>query len=229
MEFKKKICLLGDPGVGKTTTIFRYVKNQFIDVGHIQTEYPVPYTKKIPQFDLELEIRDIPGGYKSREGRIAVSDFIVEKILSGVDGVIFVCDLIRRNTFLSISKKWMPLADRELKKDYSFVIVGNKEDLVGKVKEGKKLEEVVWGIGDVVMDKELLDIINKQISQGNKDLLKWKEKQEVVVSTKIEYVSEDDLKRLSSQYNGKYFKTSAKLGHNIELAFVELCKQLLHN
>lgn len=224
---KKKICLLGDSGVGKTTSIIRFVKHQFVDVEHVQTEYPVPYTKKIPNFDLELEIRDIPGGYKSTDGRVAVADYIIERIISGVDGVMFMCDLIRKDTFFSLSKKWIPLAERELKKQFPFVIVGNKEDLVGKVKEGKKVEQVIWGVEDVIMDKELLEIINKQIEQGNKELLKWREKQEIVSSIKVEYVGDDDLKKLSSQYNEKYFKISAKLGYNVELAFLELSKHLI--
>lgn len=224
---KKKICLLGDSAVGKTTTIIRYVRKEFVDVGHIQTEYPVPYIKKVPQFDLELEIRDIPGGYRSTDGKVAVADYIIQKIISGVDAVFFVCDLVRKETYTSLVNKWLPLAERELEKDFSFVIVGNKADLVGKVKEGEKIEEVVWGLQDTVLDRDLLQLINKQIADGNKEFVKWKEKQEVVSTTKVKYVDDDDLKKLALRYNVKYFKTSAKLGHNVELAFTELCQQMI--
>jgi len=101
IELKKKICMFGDPGVGKTSLIRKFVIDKYEDkyISTIGTKV----SKKaidlsIPSlnmdFSVSMQIWDVAGqkGYK----------VFHEIYLQGANAVLSVCDITRRDTFESL-------------------------------------------------------------------------------------------------------------------------------
>ena len=110
VELVKKVCLVGDPGVGKTSLVRRFVLDVFND-NYIST-IGAKITKKamvvkVPERDiyvsLTLMIWDVAG---QKEYKV-----FHEMHLKGMEGVLAVADLTRRNTFDSL-KGAIDLAER---------------------------------------------------------------------------------------------------------------------
>ncbi|UCH89728.1 MAG: GTP-binding protein, partial [Thermoplasmata archaeon] len=122
---KKKIVLLGDSAVGKTSLIRRYVFDQFEDtyiatIGSKVTkkELKIPQSRK--SANLKLMIWDLIGreGYQGLHARTFV----------GVDGAILVADITRRETLLSLERYWVPFLIKVVG-DVPMVFTCNKSDL----------------------------------------------------------------------------------------------------
>ena len=118
---QKKICLLGDFAVGKTSLMHRFVEGIFDDK-YLSTIGTKVSRKAITVQDIALVllIWDLAGGEKF--GRLMHSYY------RGAAGAILVCDLTRPETLTAL--------DRYTREFWSvapntpFVIVGNKADLV---------------------------------------------------------------------------------------------------
>ncbi len=124
MELKRKVVLLGDSGVGKTSLVRRFVYEQFSD-DYIQTIGTKVNKKEIMlHYDgeahkISLVIWDVLGqqGYS----RVKSAAF------RGADGAIFVCDLTRKNTLHSILHYWIPML--ETVAGVPGMLLANKSDL----------------------------------------------------------------------------------------------------
>ena len=110
VELVKKVCLIGDSGVGKTSLIRRFVLDLFED--KYLTTIGAKVTKKamavdLPERDLHvnlsLMIWDVAG---QKEYKL-----FHEMYLKGTEGVLAVADLTRMNTFDSL-KAAIHMADR---------------------------------------------------------------------------------------------------------------------
>ncbi|MHC1708923.1 MAG: Rab family GTPase [Methanomassiliicoccales archaeon] len=123
--FVKKICLLGDGEVGKTSLVRRYVLDIFDDQ-YIQT-FGAKMSKKVLDLeyvDLQLSIWDVLG-QKSFDSSPGSSFYL------GAKGALLVCDMTRPET-LEHLKLW----EADLQKvtgKIPIIILGNKCDLEMKI------------------------------------------------------------------------------------------------
>lgn len=135
MALKKKIVLLGDSAVGKTSLIRRFVFDQFED-SHIATIGSKVTMKRIrvPRpnrtVDLKLMVWDLIG----REGYHALH----ARTFAGVHGAILVADLTREETLESLERYWIPSLMKVVD-SVPLVFTCNKSDLKGEF----ELEELV--------------------------------------------------------------------------------------
>ncbi len=172
-QVKRKVLLIGDGAVGKTSLIKKFVMDKFDD--KYITTIGTKITKKDLRFKedgrdtvLTLMIWDILGqkGYSS----IQASSF------RGAEGAMIVCDLTRKETLANAREYWIP----ELRKTASsipLVFVGNKCDLleqrqisedelkaeaaahsaasfVSSAKTGENVESIFTKLGEVVLAGE---------------------------------------------------------------------------
>jgi small GTP-binding protein len=125
-EIKKKIILLGDGAVGKTSLIRRFVVDKFNDnylqtVGFKITSKDIQITTDKNVYYLKLNIWDILG----QKGYIELH----KSSLPGPAGVILVADITRKDTLQSIEDYWIPNI-QNIVGSVPFVILANKSDLV---------------------------------------------------------------------------------------------------
>ncbi len=124
-SIQKKIILLGDGAVGKTSLIRRFVVDKYDDkyiltIGTKITakSMQIGIDKKI--FDLNLQIWDILG--QKGFTKLHNSSF------KGTDGVILVADITRKDTLISLARYWIPKV-QNMVGDVPLLILANKSDL----------------------------------------------------------------------------------------------------
>ena len=126
-KIMKKVCLLGDGAVGKTSLIRKFVFDSFDDK-YIMT-FGTKVTKKElrlnvggQDYDLILMMWDILGQ--------RVHDNLHSSYYQGAAGAFVVCDVTRRDTFEGASE-WLSVF-RSVSADTPVIFLGNKSDLVDK-------------------------------------------------------------------------------------------------
>jgi small GTP-binding protein len=127
-HLKMKICLAGDPAVGKTSLVRRFVLEQYDDK-YIKTLGTKVSKKTLDFFSarlgrtvrVDLLIWDIMGQKTFR-------DLFREAYYRDADGVFLVCDLTRRTTLLNLGP-WME-AVRTTAGVVPFCLLANKADLI---------------------------------------------------------------------------------------------------
>ncbi|MEW5761029.1 MAG: Rab family GTPase [Candidatus Thermoplasmatota archaeon] len=126
-----KVCVLGDPAVGKTSLIRRAVINVF-EEEYISTIGTNIYEKKVslPEFELSLVIWDIAGQPTFKN--------LSEDYVKGALGAFVVCDLTRLQTIEHLSN-WIALIQKE---GSEFIILGNKYDLVEDYQNIRVAEDI---------------------------------------------------------------------------------------
>ena len=122
---KRKVLLLGDGAVGKTSLVRKYVMDKFDD--RYITTIGTKVTKKVLEFrmkgetvELTMMLWDILGqkGYTG----------IQRSSYRGAEGIIFVCDNTRPETLKSLEEYWIPEAISVIG-SAPFVFAVNKSDL----------------------------------------------------------------------------------------------------
>jgi small GTP-binding protein len=135
----KKICMLGDFAVGKTSMIRRYVLDEFDD--RYITTLGTKISKKVlhlGKFELTFQIWDIIGNINYHK--------LQSQYYLGSEGAFIIFDVTRRDTFDNV----MNWADAFLKvaPKAKFILVANKVDLeptFDHENEVKDLAEVYGG------------------------------------------------------------------------------------
>lgn len=127
-RYIKKVALIGDSAVGKTSLIRRFVIDVFDDkyiatIGAKVSKRDVEYTLPDKTIYLTLMMWDILGQHDYKKMRV--------QGLTGAHGVILVADLTRPETIKTASEFWMPEV-REVLGVPAVIFVGNKVDLAGK-------------------------------------------------------------------------------------------------
>ncbi len=138
-EVLKKVVLLGDSAVGKTSLMNRFIQNAFSD-SYIST-VGAKVSKKIVSISLDgidysvsFMLWDIIGseGFKSTQSRH----------IAGLNGAILVADLSRQETVKKLEEYWIPLLRATTAGVMPPILyMGNKLDLVEKAAAEKILNE----------------------------------------------------------------------------------------
>lgn len=164
----KKICLVGNPAVGKTSLIRKYVYDMFDDkylstIGAKITKKVVSIEGKTEDTELRLMIWDVEG--QKKVGNVH------SRYYRGAEAAIVVCDVTAKETLESIPN-WINAVFKVAGK-IPLVFLANKIDLP---------------------DRE---------------------------------IDESEIKKVASEFNAPYLFTSAKVGKNVEDAFITTGKLLL--
>jgi small GTP-binding protein len=125
VTIKKKIVLLGDSAVGKTSLIRRFVFNQFKDsyvatIGSKVTKKQCIIKRPHHSVDLTFVIWDIIG----REGYHGLH----ARTFAGISGAILVADLTRKETLENLERYWIPLLLKVVD-NVPLIFACNKSDL----------------------------------------------------------------------------------------------------
>ena len=141
----KKVLLVGNFGVGKTSLIRRFVQNKFSE-DYIST-IGVRVSSKVVEFEnneVKLLIWDVAG--TSGDEKIPKAYFL------GASAAMFVFDLSRSETYLTIENYIESIKDLSGLKEVT--IVGNKRDLLTKEELKTVTESISVKINIITSDKE---------------------------------------------------------------------------
>ena len=133
MEELKKICLLGDAEVGKTSLINKYVNNTFGE------EYLATVGTRVFKKELEIE---------GKKMTLLMWDILGQKgygalkqvYYKGSKGAMAVCDITRPETLEGV-EEWINRV-KEVEGDIPMVLVCNKNDLEDKKISSEALDAV---------------------------------------------------------------------------------------
>ena len=132
-DISKKILLIGDVGVGKTSILTRYFNNNFSEV----TESTVGIEFKTILFkerdhNIKLQIWDTSGQERFQS--------ITQNYFRDADGLLYVFDVTNENSFNSI-KNWLKMSEENNTKEFIKILIGNKTDLEGRSIEKEDMEK----------------------------------------------------------------------------------------
>ena len=134
-DYKIKIIVVGDSGVGKTNLINRFASDKFdtISKATIGVEF-VYKTLKINKEVIKVEVWDTAGQERYRA--------ITSSYYKGAKGAIIVYDITNEDSFNNV-ESWMNEVTKKGKTDMQFLLVGNKKDLINdrKVTEQKGIDK----------------------------------------------------------------------------------------
>ncbi len=125
-KYSFKVLLLGAPAVGKTSILYRFVKNQFSH-DYITTIGINYLTKEIHMEKKDfakLVIWDIAGQKKF--------EFLHKQYYEGTQGALVIFDLTQIKTYEAL-ETWVSEMFSILKEKIPFIIIGNKVDLIEDV------------------------------------------------------------------------------------------------
>ncbi len=134
-DYKIKIIVVGDSGVGKTNLINRFASDKFDTNSKATIGVEFVYkTLKINKEVIKVEVWDTAGQERYRA--------ITSSYYKGAKGAIIVYDITNEDSFNNV-ESWMNEVTKKGKTDMQFLLVGNKKDLINdrKVTEQKGIDK----------------------------------------------------------------------------------------
>ena len=134
-DYKIKIIVVGDSGVGKTNLINRFASDKFDTNSKATIGVEFVYkTLKINKEVIKVEVWDTAGQERYRA--------ITSSYYKGAKGAIIVYDITNEDTFNNV-ESWMNEVTKKGKTDMQFLLVGNKKDLINdrKVTEQRGIDK----------------------------------------------------------------------------------------
>ncbi|MFW9946287.1 MAG: Rab family GTPase [Candidatus Odinarchaeota archaeon] len=128
IDYKFKIAIVGDPGVGKTSLILRYTNNAFRR-SYIPTLGVHVSDKifKVEDSTVQLVLWDIAGQVKFETMR--------QQFYLGSDAILLIFDLTNEKSFENLSNWYLDVKNQlKNRPDLVGFIVGNKKDLIEELK-----------------------------------------------------------------------------------------------
>ncbi len=180
-DYKLKVVIVGDSGVGKSNLIKRFTTNEFnenskatVGVEFLSKSY------KINDKIFKIEMWDTAGQerYKS----------ITAAYYKGAKGALIVYDTTSEKTFENVDK-WLSEIKEQTNKDIKLIIVGNKIDLKDKkVISTEKAKTKAKELGIPLMETSAKDATN--VKEAFNDLLK---EMYCELSQALQYVEQQNL------------------------------------
>ena len=123
-EFVFKIVVLGDAAVGKTSLINQYIEHSF------QEDYKPTLGANIIRKDIHVDkinanVRLIMWDLAGQEKYNVIRSMYFQ----GCVGALLVYDITRRATFETVNSKWLRDFNKYVKKEGTYILIGNKTDL----------------------------------------------------------------------------------------------------
>ena len=152
----KKILLIGDVDVGKTSILTRYFNNNFSEV--TESTVGIEFKTRIftrDNLNIKLQIWDTSGQERFKS--------ITQNYFRDADGLLYVFDVTNENSFKSI-ENWLKMSNDNNNKDFIKILIGNKTDLEGRSITKEEMEKFK---NENSMDKlfEISAKDNKNISE----------------------------------------------------------------
>lgn len=122
LAYSKKVALIGDGGVGKTSLVNRFVKGQFDD-RYIHTIGTNVKKKTVLLHDEKAQVSLMVWDMQGQR-----NDPTILQHMFRSEGAIIVCDVTRDETFNNMPE-WIALLEKELGGRVPMVLLGNKADL----------------------------------------------------------------------------------------------------
>ncbi|MFO7796538.1 MAG: GTP-binding protein [Promethearchaeati archaeon] len=165
-KYYLKVIIIGDPAVGKTSLVIRYVSNRF-NKDYRSTIGTNIYSKEILLANNQkvfLNLWDIAGQERWAKMR--------EKYYYGSKGAIVVGDLTRPKTFEQIKDFWI----QDIKKYLSeipIILIGNKNDLESKVslKTVEKLGNEINSIGEIITSAKTGENVEEAFKKLSEEII----------------------------------------------------------
>ena len=136
-EFVFKIVVLGDAAVGKTSLINMYIEQSFSE-DYKPTLGANIIRKDVHVDEINASVRLIMWDLAGQEKYNVIRSMYFQ----GCVGALLVYDVTRNNTFETIDSKWLKDFKKYVKKEGTYILIGNKIDLnderVVSTEEGEK-------------------------------------------------------------------------------------------